>query len=85
MLIIIWYSCIQGIQAPLRSKVSETHEHSKTFTEQMCNIYLKKRGCVIILAHPLFVTCCKTYNKASTFPSGGFVMSKSFSNFVTIK
>ena len=44
MLIIIWYSCIQGIQAPLRSKVSETHEHSKTFTEQMCNIYLKRTG-----------------------------------------
>lgn len=44
MLIIIWYSRIQGIQAPLRSKVSETHEHSKIFTEQMCNIYLKKAG-----------------------------------------
>ena len=46
---------------------------------------LSGRGCVKILAYPLFVTCCKTYNKASTFPSGGFVMSKSFSNFVTIK
>ena len=44
MLIIIWCSCIQGIHAPLRSKVSETHEHSKTFTEQMCNFYLKKTG-----------------------------------------
>ena len=28
-------------------------------------------GCVIIVSHPHFVICCKTYNKASTFPSGG--------------
>ena len=44
-----------------------------------------KWGCVKILTRPLVLICCKTYNKASTFPSGGFVMSKSFSNFVTIK
>ena len=43
MLIIIWYSCIQGIHTLLCSKVSETHEHSKTFTEQMCNIYLNRQ------------------------------------------
>lgn len=43
-MLIIWYLSIRGIHSLSGSKVSETHEHSKTFTEQMCNIYLKKTG-----------------------------------------